>query len=103
VTSRWGFGEALGFAEDISAEIPMTSERNLAGEKRKENAGIKPDHVSFPTCKPPANKQLRGNIPDGFSEPSATIFFFCSGARCSGLASKPEEFVLWYAFPWTFI
>jgi len=70
----------------------MTYERILLG--KKENAGIKPEHVfsSFNARRTSKREQC----PDGFSEPTATIVW----SSLLGLGLKPEEFVLWNAFPW---
>jgi uracil-DNA glycosylase len=102
-------GEALGYRGGHFSGIPMTSERMLLGKKpeivaalsqrRALNilgnggrrpplqiiAGIKPRRTSKPSVCPAA-----------FSEPTATIVW---GALLK-TGMRPDEFVLWNAFPW---
>lgn len=85
-------GEAVGYRGGHFSGIPMTSERLLFGRSKKVEtkssdffSGIKPHRTSKPR-----------KCPDGFSEPTATIVW----GTLLKLGLRPEQFVLWNAFPW---
>src|SRR4029077_11913533 len=85
-------GEALGYRGGHFSGLPMTSER-IRHEKKKDG-GIEPKQV-FPSIKASRTRKPR-KCRDGFSEPTATIVW----STMLKLGLKPEQFVLWNAFPW---
>jgi hypothetical protein len=84
-------GEALGYRGGHFSGIPMTSERLLLG--RSETFQLKPgDLFSIEPCRTSKAEKY----PAGFSEPTATIVW----GTLLKLGLKPNQFVLWNAFPW---
>ncbi len=98
-------GEALGYRGGHFSGIPMTSERLLLGNKNCSGAlrapkSPRPDSVETAAIDSFGIKPRRTSrpekCPDGFSEPTATIVW----STLLKLGVKPDEFVLWNAFPW---
>jgi hypothetical protein len=85
-------GEAIGYRGGHFSGIPMTSERLLLG--RSEKVRLKSNDF-FSDISPRRTSKLE-NWPDGFSEPTATVVW----GTVLRLGLKPDQFVLWNAFPW---
>jgi len=85
-------GEAVGYRGGHFSGIPMTSERILLGRSNKVR--MKSDDL-FSDVEPRRTSKPR-KCRDGFSEPTATIVW----TALLRLGLKPDQFVLWNAFPW---
>jgi uracil-DNA glycosylase len=85
-------GEALGYRGGHFSGIPMTSERLLLGRSKK----VRLKSNDFFSDIKPRRTSNSAKCPDGFSEPTATIVW----GTLLRLGLKPEQFVLWNAFPW---
>jgi uracil-DNA glycosylase len=85
-------GEALGYRGGHFSGVPMTSEQILLG--RKKPAGSERlDCISGVTPRRTSKPEISRY---GFSEPTATIIW----TTLFRLGLRPEQFVLWNAFPW---
>ena len=103
-------GEALGYRGGHFSGIPMTSERILLGTQKHVVAALSErrnlhDELRHGGQTPPLQSiagtlprrtSKRDTCPDGFSEPTATIVW----EALLRLGLKPDQFVLWNAFPW---
>src|SRR6266576_3914166 len=85
-------GEAVGYRGGHFSGIPMTSERLILGRSKKVH--VKPN-AFFSDIKPHRTSNPK-KCADGFSEPTATIVW----GTFLRLGLKPDQFVLWNAFPW---
>jgi uracil-DNA glycosylase len=85
-------GEAVGYRGGHFSGIPMTSERLLLG--RSKTVRLRSNDF-FSDINPRRTSESE-KCPDGFSEPTATIVW--GTLLRHGL--KPDQFVLWNAFPW---
>jgi hypothetical protein len=85
-------GEAVGYRGGHFSGIPMTSERLLLGRSKK----VRMKSNDFFSDINPRRTSKPEKCPDGFSEPTATIVW---GAFLR-LGVRPNQFVLWNAFPW---
>jgi hypothetical protein len=85
-------GEAVGYRGGHFSGIPMTSERLLLGRSKRFHMKAR----DFFSDAKPQRTSKPAKCPDGFSEPTATIVW----GTLLRLGIKPEQFVLWNAFPW---
>ena len=106
-------GEALGYRGGHFSGIPMTSERMLLQKQAsiiaalRERRNLQRDRLGDGRHPDKSRLQILATIkprrtskpsvcPNGFSEPTATIVW---GALLE-IGVRPDEFVLWNAFPW---
>ena len=83
-------GEALGYRGGHFTGIAMTSERVLL----KGIGGTHAEHIISRGA--PRRTSKPEKCPRGFSEPTATIIW----SSLLQLGFRPDEFVMWNAFPW---
>jgi hypothetical protein len=100
-------GEAVGYRGGHFSGIPMTSERLLLGRHPEVvaavyergdlhgNGGRRPPLQIISSVAPQRTSKPE-KCPDGFSEPTATIVW----GTLLRLGLRPDQFVLWNAFPW---
>ena len=101
-------GEAVGYRGGHFSGIPMTSERILLGKQadivaalyerrdpRRRNGGRRPPLQIIADIEPRRTSKPE-KYPNGFAEPTATIAW----STLLQLGLKPDQFVLWNAFPW---
>src|SRR5205809_5438393 len=85
-------GDAISNLGGHFSVIPMTSERLLLGRSKK--VPMKSNDFFFDIN--PQRTSKPEKCPEGFSEPTATIVW----GTLLRLGLKPDQFVLWNAFPW---
>src|SRR6266704_1066087 len=85
-------GEALGYRGGHFSGIPMTSERILLGRNKNVRVGTEDFFSKIKPGRTSKSQKCRS----GFSESTATIVW----STLLQLDLRPEQFVLWNAFPW---
>src|SRR6266516_1008767 len=85
-------GEAVGYRGGHFSGIPMTSERLILGRSKK----VRMKSNDFFSDINPRRTSKPEKWQEGFSEPTATIVW----GTLLRLGLKPDQFVLWNAFPW---
>jgi hypothetical protein len=85
-------GEAVGYRGGHFSGIPMTSERLILGRSKK----VRMKSNDFFSDINPRRTSKPEKCADGFSEATATIVW----GTLLRLGLRPDQFVLWNAFPW---
>ncbi len=85
-------GEGLGYRGGHFSGIPMTSERILLGRNKNVRVGTEDFFSNIKPGRTSKSQKCRS----GFSESTATIVW----STLLQLDLRPEQFVLWNAFPW---